>query len=196
MSPTSTTVYTLTATNAAGSVTRTATVTVSTSTAVSLFSATSAPSTFASSDNSAVELGLKFRSDVAGTVSGVRFYKGTANTGTHTGTLWSMAGVKLATVTFTGETASGWQQATFATPVTITAGTFYVVSYHTNVGQYASTINALLTSWIDRAPLHAPRSWSSGGTGGNGVFVYGASAFPTQDSNASNYWVDVLFVPQ
>ena len=29
------------------------------------------------------------RSDTAGTVTGVRFYKGTNNTGTHTGTLWS-----------------------------------------------------------------------------------------------------------
>jgi hypothetical protein len=198
VSPTATTAYTVTATNSAGSVTATATVTVSTptSTAVSLFSATSAPSTFASSDNSAVELGMKFRADTAGTVRGVRFYKGAANTGTHTGTLWSMTGVKLASATFTAETTSGWQQVTFANPVAITANTFYVVSYHTNVGQFAFTTNGFLAAWIDNAPLHAPRSGSSGGTGGNGVFVYGASAFPTQDFSATNYWVDILFVRQ
>ena len=37
----------------------------------------------------AVELGVKFRADRAGTATGVRFYKAAANTGTHTGSLWS-----------------------------------------------------------------------------------------------------------
>ena len=36
--------------------------------------------------------GVKFRSDVAGTVNGIRFYKATANTGTHVGSLWTAAG--------------------------------------------------------------------------------------------------------
>ena len=40
----------------------------------------------------------------------VRFYKAAANTGSHTGSLWSATGTQLATVTFSGETASGWQQ--------------------------------------------------------------------------------------
>ena len=70
--------------------------------ATSIFCASAAPTTFATSDGSAVELGVKFRSDVAGTVTGVRFYKGTGTTGTHTGTLWSSTGTKLATATFTG----------------------------------------------------------------------------------------------
>ena len=198
VSPASTTIYTITATNASGAVTRTATVTVTTSTATprSLFSASSAPSAFATADSAAIELGVKFRADVDGAVTGVRFYKGATNTGTHVGTLWSMTGVMLAQVTFAGETASGWQQATFSTPVSITAGTFYVVSYHTNVGQYGYTADTFLTAWVDNAPLHAPRSGSSGGTGGNGVYQYGGVAFPTLTSNAANYWVDVLFVPQ
>ncbi len=45
---------------------------------------------------------------------GIRFYKGVANTGTHMGALWSSTGAKLANVTFSGETASGWQQANFS----------------------------------------------------------------------------------
>ena len=44
----------------------------------SVFSATSVPSTVTVNDANAVELGMKFRSDVAGTVAGVRFYKGAA----------------------------------------------------------------------------------------------------------------------
>ena len=51
-------------------------------------------------DTKSVTLGLKFYSDVPGTITGVRFYKGSRNTGTHVGTLWSSSGAKLASVTF------------------------------------------------------------------------------------------------
>ncbi len=50
------------------------------------------PATPATSDASAVELGLRFSPTTDGFVSGVRFYKGTGNTGTHTGSLWSAGG--------------------------------------------------------------------------------------------------------
>jgi len=128
---------------------------------------------------------------VAGTVTGVRFYKGATTTGAHTGTLWSVSGTKLATATFTGETASGWQTVTFSSPVAITAYTVYVVSYHSNVGNYAYTSNTFATAGVDNGPLHALKA---GVSGGNGVLRYGTSAFPNSSSNSSNYWVDVLFV--
>ena len=57
-----------------------------------------------SGDPGAIELGLKFRSDVYGAVTGVRFYKSAANTGTHSGSLWTEAGQRLAQVTFQSET--------------------------------------------------------------------------------------------
>ena len=34
---------------------------------------------------------------------------------------------------------------------------------------------------------------ADGASGGNGVYKYGTSGFPTQTFNASNYWVDVVF---
>src|SRR5206468_3944553 len=43
-----------------------------------------------------VELGVKFTADVAGTITGIRFYKATANTGAHVGNLWSGTGQLLA----------------------------------------------------------------------------------------------------
>ena len=43
-------------------------------------------------------------------------------------------GHQLATVTFTGETATGWQQATFPGPVAVTANTTYVASYFAPLG--------------------------------------------------------------
>src|ERR1051325_2125450 len=77
-----------------------------------------------------VELGLKFKSDTAGVVTGLRFYKYAQNSGTHVGNLWSATGTLLGTVTFSNESASGWQQATFVNPLTIAANTTYIVSYH------------------------------------------------------------------
>ncbi len=80
-------------------------------------------------DTSAVNLGVKFRGDVNGFITGIRFYKGPGNAGTHVGSLWTSGGTLLASATFAGETASGWQQVNFAAPVAVTANTVYVASY-------------------------------------------------------------------
>ncbi|MDH6237584.1 DUF4082 domain-containing protein [Cryobacterium sp. CG_9.6] len=154
-----------------------------------VFASTSTPTTITANDSSAVVLGMKFRSDVAGTVTGIRFYKGSKNTGTHTGTLWSATGTQLSTVTFTGETASGWQQATLATPVAINANTTYVVSYYAPNGFYSADSN-YFTSAADSPPLHG---LASGTDGPNGLYRYGTGGFPTSSYQNSNYWVDVVF---
>ena len=88
-----------------------------------IWGAGTVPGTVDSGPDSAVELGVKFRSDTAGYITGIRFYKASTNTGTHVGNLWTSTGTLLATATFTNETASGWQQVNFATPVAITANT-------------------------------------------------------------------------
>ena len=80
-----------------------------------------------------------------GTITGIRFYKGSSNTGPHVADLWSSTGTLLATATFSNETASGWQQVNFSTPVAITAGTTYVASYHTN-GDYSASQNYFANS--------------------------------------------------
>ena len=79
---------------------------------------------------------------MAGTVTAIRFYKHRANTGTHTGSLWSSSGERLATVTFSGETSKGWQQAKLSNPVSIQPGTAYVVSYFAPRGRYAVAADA------------------------------------------------------
>jgi len=89
---------------------------------------------------------LKFRASVSGLITGIRFYKSSTDTGVHTGSLWTTAGALLGSVTFTNETASGWQQASLATPVAVTANTTYVVSYHTAAGHYALTSNGLASA--------------------------------------------------
>jgi hypothetical protein len=157
-----------------------------------IWSASATPATPSASDTSAVELGVRFTSDMTGYITGIRFYKGSTNTGTHVGNLWTNTGTLLATATFTNETASGWQQVNFSTPVAITANTVYVASYHTNVGGYSTNSGYFASAGVDNAPLHALKD---GVSGGNGVFLYGAtSAFPTSSYNSTNYWVDIIFV--
>ncbi len=155
-----------------------------------IWAPTQTPAVASASDSSPIELGLRWRSQVNGFVTGVRFYKGAQNTGVHTGTLWSNTGTPLATVTFANEPASGWQEATFSTPVPVTANTVYVVSYHTSVGNYAFDLGYFQSSGVVNGPLEAP---ATGVAGANGVYRYGASAFPTDTYNGSNYWVDVVF---
>ena len=170
------------------------TASVSTNAPLTIWNATTRPAAIATNDPSAVELGLKFKSDVAGTVVGVRFYKGQSTTGTHTGTLWSSTGTKLAAATFTSESATGWQQVNFPTPVAINANTIYVISYHTNVGNYPYTAAYFGSAGVDSGPLHA---LSNSAAGGNGVYRYSTSVvFPASTFNSNNYWVDVVFVRQ
>jgi uncharacterized repeat protein (TIGR03803 family) len=141
-----------------------------------------------------VEVGLKFDSDVAGTVSAIRFFKGSLDTGTQTGSLWTAGGTLLATATFTNETASGWQTVNLSSPVTLSPGATYIVSYHTNAPYIAYTPQALASGGIDNGPLHV---LANGVAGNNGVYAYGASAFPANyNGQAPNYWVDVVFNPQ
>ncbi|MEV4275083.1 DUF4082 domain-containing protein [Actinoplanes xinjiangensis] len=158
---------------------------------VSLWSDTDTPGTIDVDDPSAVELGTRFRAAVDGTVTGVRFYKSAANTGTHTGSLWTEDGDRLAQLTFSNETASGWQTATFATPVPITANRFYIVSYHTTTGHYSADNNGFAQA-RDNGPLHAPADTPEKS---NGLFRYGSGGFPTSTFAATNYWVDVTFTP-
>lgn len=149
------------------------------------------PATESSNDTAAIEVGVKFRSSVNGYITGIRFYKGATNTGTHVGHLWTSSGTLLATVTFTGESASGWQQANFDVPVAVNAGQTYIASYYAPAGGYAVNSGYFTTSGVTSGPLAA---LANGIDGVNGVYRYGVGGgFPTSSSNAGNYWVDVVF---
>ena len=169
----------------------------------SIFGTSAAPQTTDSGDAAATEVGVKFKTDAYGVVTGIRFYKASANTGTHIGSLWTAAGQLLATATFTGESGSGWQQVNFAQPVALDKNTTYVASYFAPRGHYAKDDGYFYTTpelaaptirSVDSPPLHALRS-TNGIT--NGVFAHSASStFPTSAGDGSNYWVDPVFTPQ
>lgn len=166
-------------------------VTVSNPTSYGIWGTAAVPAVIDSGDTKAVEIGVKFRSNSAGTITGIRFYKAASNTGTHVASLWSSSGQLLAQATFKSESTSGWQVVTFTNPVTIAANTVYTASYHTNSGHYSFDQNYFAAKGADNGPLHALSATESGG---NGVYAYGSkSAFPTKTYNNTNYWVDVVF---
>ena len=162
------------------------------------------PQKIDSGDTAATEVGVKFKADTFGYVTGIRFYKAGTNTGTHIGNLWSANGQLLASATFANESASGWQQVTFAQPVALNKDTTYVASYYAPRGHYSADSayfyttpelgpNPTITN-VDSPPLHALRN-SNGVV--NGVFAHsGSSTFPTSSNDATNYYVDPVFTTQ
>lgn len=157
----------------------------------SLWSDSVTPKVVNQSDSASVELGVKFKSSQAGSISGIKFYKGVKNTGTHTGSLWDSKGKLLAQATFSNETSSGWQTVLFAQPVAITADTTYVASYHAPRGQFSIDSRYFAKDAYSNGPLTALKSTSNSA---NGVYVYSSQVkFPSGASNADNYWVDVVF---
>lgn len=143
------------------------------------------PATPDANDPNSVNLGVKFTSSSNGYITGVRFYMGPTNTGTHVGSLWSSTGTLLGQVTFASGSTAGWQQATFAAPIPVTAGTTYVASYLAPNGEYAVQQGGLASS-VTYGPLTAPAS--------GGVYKYGtSSAMPTSTYQQDNYFVDVVF---
>lgn len=136
-----------------------------------------------------LEVGVQFTSSVDGYVTGIQFYKGLQNTGTHIGDLWDSSGDLLASAVFTDESQSGWQQVDFTPAIPITAGQTYTASYFGTSGHFAYTLEYFESSGTESGSLQAP-------AGSNGVFEFGPSAFPTQVYDATNYWVQPVFLAQ
>ena len=151
------------------------------------------PTTIDSGDTHSAVVGVKFSSEVAGNITGIRFYKAATNTGTHVGSLWSAkrhpAGL------------GGFHQ---RNDLRLAAGqllqrrwrslpnTTYVASYLAPNGHYSDTSAGFSTSGVSNPPLSALANSLSP----NGVYAYSTtSVFPTSSYKATNYWVDVNFEP-
>lgn len=143
-----------------------------------------------------IEVGMRFKADQNGYVSGARFYKVSGMSGTHTASLWDNMGNRLTQATFTSESSTGWQQVNFS-PIAVTANSLYTVSVFMADGNYAATSNFFTTN-INNSPLIAPSDGTAyDGLGNRGQGDYndsGSSRYPAQTYNAGNYWVDVSYV--
>jgi hypothetical protein len=144
------------------------------------------PALVNNSDGTNYELGTVFAADAAGHLNAIRFWKDSRESGTHVGKIWSSSGQLLASVTFTGESASGWQQQALSSPLTIAANTTYVVSFNTAAMFYVAT-NGALASQIVNGNLRSV-------VGNNGVYG-SAGTFPTNSYQNTNYFADIVFTP-
>src|SRR5450432_2128532 len=147
------------------------------------------------------EVGVKFTSSAAGSISGIRFYKTSGNGGTHIGELYSSNGTRLVQATFVNETATGWQTVLFSSPVAITANTSYTAAYFSSLGNYTEDNDYFKGHSVTNSPLTAPADGTNGASGGDpgngqGVYEYSASpGFPNQLYKSANYWVDAIYSP-
>ena len=143
---------------------------------------------------SAIEVGLKFRADSDGHVTGIRFYKGPGNIGPHVGHLWRADGTLLATVRLRGRDRVGLAAGQLRhARCPVTAGQTYVVSYHAPAGRYSADADGLLGRRRSTAPpLHALRRRRR--RRATACSATAPSGFPTSGYNYAWYGVDVVFV--
>ena len=149
------------------------------------------------------------------TLTGIRFFRGgEVNAGPHVGRIWRVSDqALLASVTFTGVTATGWQTQALDAPIIASTSEscefvqdlgfsesdhadpdiallLDIISIHAPAGNYAATnagFNTAVTSGAVTAPAGTPAA-------PNGVYRYGAGGvFPTDTFQNSNYWVDVVY---
>ncbi|MBL0334033.1 MAG: DUF4082 domain-containing protein [Chitinophagaceae bacterium] len=134
-------------------------------------------------DNTSTELGMKFHASVNGTISGIRFYKTGTDVLNYTGSIWLNGNTTaLATGAYTSDNTNGWKQIDFASPVSITAGTTYIVSYFSpSPGYYAYTANGLAAPFTNSLLTAESSCYNQPGTG-----------YPASPSVAK-YWVDPVF---
>jgi len=131
------------------------------------------------------EMGTEIRVSQPAALTAIRFYKSpSGETGTHVGRVWTIDGTQVAQVTFTGETASGWQQQALASPITLTPGTSYVVSVNIN-NYYVVTLSGLASS-LSSGPLFTVAN------GANGIYAGVGGAFPSETWSSSNYFIDAV----
>jgi hypothetical protein len=125
------------------------------------------------------EVATQFSASKNGTITALRFYRAQGETGSNTVRLWTDAGAPLASATYSG-TGTGWQQLAI-TPVSISAGTRYRVSFNTNTAQ--GKTNCGLGSGVTNGFLTAHQ----------GFWGQPMGAMPT-NASCSNFFADVVFV--
>jgi hypothetical protein len=132
------------------------------------------------------EVGMKFKVARPGKIVAIRYWRAPSDSGTHVGRIWSSTGTLLASVAFTGESPAGWQQQPLAAPLAVAANTIYTVSVNIAT-HFPATWDVLATAIVNGDISSIP-------DGRNGVFGPPFS-FPTKSYRNSNYFRDLVFIP-
>ena len=155
---------------------------------VTIWTTAAVPANAAADDPSTIELGVKFGVDIAGAITGIRFYKGVGNVGPHT------------LAVDVGRAAARLGRRRERERRRMAAG----LVRRTDPGRAGPLVRRQLPH-ADRPILGdrrrtlrhrgpaAAEAPASATVGGNGVYRYGAGGFPDGSYGDSNYFVDVLF---
>lgn len=150
------------------------------------------PASVPHQEDNPLELGIRFQSNVAGFVKGVRFFSDddVDAAAVYTGSLRMADGTLMASAVFSGPvTSDTWTSVLFSAPVEISANTEYIVTYHSTRFNHSEQGGGAAGP-ITNGPLSTPPS--------GGVFRYENTFDPTGAGFAAsnnNYWADVLFTP-
>ena len=148
---------------------------------------TQTPAIGETTDNMPYELGARFIPAANGVVRAIRFWNTADEAGTHVGHLWQDDGTLLASVTFSGESGTGWHIASLDKPVPVKKGQTYLTSVNINA-YYPDTIQGL-------APPGVANEWLATNTDGRNGVAGPPGQFPTTVYSNSNYFRDVIFEP-
>lgn len=155
----------------------------------SLFSHTSDPTGYSTESTSDFNAAVILQSSQTGVIEDICFFKIASMTGTHIGTIYNSSGTVLGQVTFSGETASGWQCQAFATPINFLKNTYYKASVYFPA-YWIRSLNFFTNGYTNTAF----GGYLSTGSA-NGWYVFstpGVPLLPTVESQSkSNYWIDV-----
>ncbi len=162
-----------------------------------IFTPQTVPSTNFSnnSDGNDYTFGTVFSSSANGQIHGVRWYFPDHLPNDHVvGLLYTWtdnsAGTELARVTFTN-TQSGWNQATFTSPINITAGTKYVAAVWT-VDRFVTSVNQFSSAAVVNGVLTAPQD-TVGTHNGKAIAAAGVPTYPDNSFSGNGYLTDVLY---
>lgn len=147
-------------------------------------------------DTSAINVGVKFEVQGAPYVQGVKYYKTSANTGTHVAHLYDITtSTDLASATFTNETSSGWQSVNFGSNIQVRDDHSYMVWVSMPSGNYAADSGYVGgDNYFDTQWGHGQYGNSEDVVripGGNsGVYTYTSDHTSVPgNANTANYWV-------
>lgn len=148
-------------------------------------------------------LGFKAASSVPGSIVGLRYYKHPDLDGAaRQGGVWGVGADSgpLGTLTFAGESASGWQEQLFAAPIAVAADTPFIIGVYFPDAYYGFQAGALAAADITNGPLTVFQSGTlegPPGQNGNGLFADGVGALtrPNETFGSTLYFVDFLFQP-
>ena len=162
---------------------------------VSLFSVANTPAQTSLNDGSQLEVGMKFTSSVAGQITALKFYRSSGDTGIDLLDLWTSTGTLLTSATFTNTAASRLADC-YPAVRGFDRRQHHLYCFLPHHRRLCGD-QQLLHDSRHKRPLD--RTFHDDDAGGNGVYAYGgtstAGIFPTNTYGASNYWVDVVFMP-